>query len=182
MYYRQYLFNNQDKISKSLLERCNEKNYNTYGVYHPVNSYNILKNIKEFVDDASDIEIWKYIKGFSINVIDPGKNNFVHIDPWFNSFSRYRFIFPIHGTTSTSVAFFKSNKNPDQEIYIKNNLDENKTFKYFLDETHLIEIDRVSTETPTVIDTQTLHSAQNPSNKIRIIAMIGLDESYQIDH
>lgn len=178
MYYKQYSFSNQEKISSVLLELCKERNYDVYGVYHPDRSYQILESIDEFVNDCKDNNIWQYIRGFGINVINPGKNNFIHIDPWFQSFSRYRLIFPISGTQGSSVAFFKSTKTPDKEIYIKNHLDEEKTFKYFSKEDGLIEIDRVSTESPTVIDTQTLHSAQNPNNEIRIIAMIGLDRTF----
>lgn len=180
MYYRSYSFSNQKIISKSLLNLCSKNGYIVYGVYHPENSYDILKSNNEFVKDAKQNNLWNFIRGFSINVIDPGKNNFIHIDPWFDGFSRYRFIFPIDGTKGTSVAFYESDRTPDQEIYIKNNLDTSKTFKYFSNEDQLKEIDRVSTETPTVIDTQTLHSARNPSDRVRIIAMIGLDESYDI--
>lgn len=180
MYYKSFIFKNQDVISSQLSQLCKQNKYDVYGVYHPENSYDILKNITEFFEDAVENNIWQYVKGFGINVINPGKNNFVHIDPWFSEFSRYRLIFPIQGTKGSSVAFYKSSKIPDQEIYIKNHLDDQKTFKYFSDESHLIEIAKVSTETPTVIDTQTLHSAQNPGNNVRIIAMIGLDANFDL--
>lgn len=183
MLHRNYQFKHQKIISDKLLSMVNENNYNTYGVYHPKNSYDFLCSIDEFVEDAKETGIWSYIRGFSINVIDPQSNNFVHIDPWFDTFSRYRFIFPIQNTTNTSVAFYKSEFEPDETVYIKNDLDSEKTFRYFKNiDGKLLEIDRVSTEVPAVIDTQTLHSAQNPNDSIRIIAMIGLRDTYDIKH
>ena len=183
MMHRNYHFKNQHIISKKLLDMVNQNNYNTYGVYHPNDSYNFLCSITEFVEDATKAGIWPYIRGFSINVINPQSNNFVHIDPWFDTFSRYRFIFPIQNTVNTSVAFYESEHEPDETVYIKNDLDANKTFKYFRDANgKLTEISRVSTEIPAVIDTQTLHSAQNPNDSIRIIAMIGLRDTYDIKH
>ena len=180
MLYRNYIFKNQDIISAKFLNLCREKKYDVHGVYHPVKSYDFLKNMEEFYIEAQKHNIWQYVRGFGINVINPGKNNFIHIDPWFDSFSRYRFIFPITGTKKSSVAFYKTDKDPDQEIYINNHLDEQKTFKYFSKEDNLIEIGRVTTKIPAVIDTQTLHSAQNPGDDIRIIAMIGLTEKYDV--
>lgn len=180
MLYRNYAFRNQDIISAKFLDLCRENKYDVYGVYHPDKSYEFLENLEEFYLEAQEHGIWKYIRGFGINVINPRKNNFIHIDPWFDSFSRYRFIFPISGTAKSSVAFYETNETPDKEIYINNHLDEQKTFKYFSKEDNLTEIGRVTTEIPAVIDTQTLHSAQNPGNEIRIIAMIGLDEKYDI--
>lgn len=180
MFYKQFEYKNQSLISQKLLELCNEKHYNTYGVYHPDNSLDILSELVEFKLDSTQNKIFEYIRGFGINVINPNNNNFIHIDPWFEGFSRYRLIFPISGVDKSSVAFFTSDKIPDKEVYIDNHLDKGKTFKYFSDESNLIEIARVSTETPTVIDTQTLHSAQNPGKDIRIIAMIGLDSRFDL--
>lgn len=180
MLYRNYHFKNQESISAKFLKLCKEKQYDTYGVYHPEKSYEFLMNTEEFYLEAEKHNIWKHIKGFGINVINPGKNNFIHIDPWFDSFSRYRFIFPISGTAESSVAFYETDKTPDKEVYINNHLDGQKTFKYFSDEADLKEIGRVTTEIPAVIDTQTLHSAQNPGQEIRIIAMIGLDRTFNI--
>lgn len=181
MYYKSYVFQHQKYVSDVLAALCHDKKYDTYGVYHPENSLSILNNIPEFVQDAKDNNLWDYIKGFGINVIDPGKNNFIHIDPWFDGFSRYRLIFPISGYKGSSVAFYESNTVPDQQIYINNHLDADKKFQYFTDEKSLKEITRVSTETPAAIDTQTLHSAQNPGTEIRIIAMIGLSKDYVLE-
>lgn len=180
MFYKSYVFQHQHLISKQLSLLCHDKGYNTYGVYHPENSLDILSNILEFVQDAKENNIWKYVKGFGINVINPGKNNFIHIDPLFDGFSRYRLIFPINGYKRSSVAFYNSDTMPDQQIYIDNHLDHKKKFQYFSDESNLKEIAKVSTETPVAIDTQTLHSAQNPGGEIRIIAMIGLDQKYDL--
>ena len=178
MKHKHFHFSHQAQIANKLVEFCDSNDYNTYGVYHPDKSLDILSAIPYFTQDALANKIWPYIKGFGINVIDPGKNNFIHIDPWFEGFSRFRLIFPIKGYYDSSVAFYESDNEPDQQIYIDNHLDPDKKFQYFSDESNLREIDRVSTETPTVIDTQTLHSARNPGNEIRIIAMIGLDASF----
>ena len=173
-----YLFPNQNLIADHLLKLCNDNEYNVYGVYHPKNSLDILSSIPEFVKDAKENNLWDYIKGFGINVINPEKNNFTHIDPLFEGFSKFRLIFPIKGYKGSSVVFYKSDNEPDQQIYINNDLDSDKKFQYFSDESSLQEIDRVSTETPAAIDTQTLHSAHNPGTEIRIIAMIGLSKDY----